>query len=102
MLWCSDGGAALSQKLSEEYGSSLQAEYLQMGHHGNGGLTPEFYRAVAPKVCYFDAPRWLMENKNTYDARDAAYNTPEKIALMQELGAEIHSFIDGPNQIILQ
>lgn len=95
-LFCADVGVGMSDYLLQTWGEKLQADYLQMGHHGNGGLKEDFYRTVSPTIAFFDAPDWLM-----YDTT-GKYDIPAKIQLMQSLGSEIFSFSGGPNTIILE
>lgn len=102
MLFCSDVGAGLSNYLLKKYGKELKADYLQMGHHGNGGLKKSFYKKVKPKKAYFDAPNWLMNNKNQYTGENADYKTKNTIQWMKEIGAKIYSFKTSPNKIILK
>ena len=98
MLFCSDVGISLSDLMLAEYGEELKSEYLQMGHHGYGGLSDAFYTMVAPRTAFFDAPEWLMhpseENSNL--------NTPEKIRLMESLGAEIFYYEGAPHRFQLK
>lgn len=39
MLFCADVGERMSEWIMEHYGEELSSDYLQMGHHGNGGLS---------------------------------------------------------------
>lgn len=96
MLFCADVGISMSDYLIENYGDNLKADYLQMAHHGYGGLSDEFYQKVSPKVAFFDAPDWLM-----YD-ETGKYDNPQNAALMESLNAEIYSFNSAPNSIILK
>ncbi len=96
MLFCSDVGKSMSTYLMEKYGDILDCEYVQMGHHGNGGLLPEFYKKVSPDAAFFDAPGWLF-----YDTT-GTYNTPEKRKLMESIGCAIYSFETTPNSIVLK
>ena len=86
----------MSDFLLQKYGEKLKADYLQMGHHGYGGLKDDFYNMVAPGFAFFDAPDWLM-----YDTT-GKYDTPEHVELMQGMGSEIFSFSAGPNTILLE
>lgn len=95
MLFCADVGISMSDFLVEKWGDSLKADYLQMAHHGFGGLSDEFYSKVSPKIAFFDAPDWLM-----YD-ETGKYDTPQNIAFMKSLNAEIYSFNSAPNYIVL-
>lgn len=96
MLFCADVGINMSDFLVNKWGDLLEADYLQMAHHGFGGLSDEFYKKVSPKVAFFDAPDWLM-----YD-ETGKYDTPENVAFMESLNAEIYSFNSVPNSIILK
>ena len=94
-LFCADVGKKMSKYLWKKYDASLKSDYVQMGHHGNGGLGKNFYTAVSPEKAFFDAPDWLMQDET------GTYKTPEKIALMESLGSEIISFHSAPNTVTL-
>lgn len=96
MLFCADVGIGMSDFLVGKYGDTLKADYIQMAHHGYGGLSDEFYRIVSPKIAFFDAPDWLM-----YD-ETGKYDNPQNAAFMESLNAEIYSFNTAPNSIILK
>lgn len=97
MLFCADVGKKMSDYLLNEYGEELKADYLQMGHHGNGGLKADFYTMVSPSVALFDAPSWLMANI------EDKYTTVENRKLMQSgLGASVLSFESAPNSLVLR
>ena len=98
MLFCSDVGISLSDLMLAEYGEELKSEYLQMGHHGYGGLSDAFYTMVAPKAAFFDAPEWLMHPSE----ENSSLNTPEKIRLMESLGAEIFYYEGAPHRFQLK
>ena len=95
-LFCSDVGKSMSDELLERWGENLKADYLQMGHHGYGGLNDDFYQMVQPEIAFFDAPDWLM-----YDTT-GKYDNPEHIKLMESMGADIRSFNTAPNSIVLK
>lgn len=92
MLFCSDAGLAGELVLSK-YGKKLKSDYLQMGHHGNGGCSRTFYKIVHPKAAFFDAPQWLVKGSQ--------YKTLEEIAFMEKLSAKIYTMEGAPHQIVL-
>ncbi len=94
-LFCSDVGKSMSRTIERRRRGHLKADYVQMGHHGNGGPREKFYKKVKPKAAFFDAPDWLMEDP------EGRYNTPKKIALMKELGCKIYSFHTAPNSVTI-
>lgn len=96
MLFCADVGISMSDYLVEKCGNTLKADYLQMAHHGYGGLSDEFYNLVKPQIAFFDAPDWLM-----YD-ETGKYDNLQNAAFMKSLDAEIYSFNSAPNTIILK
>ena len=96
MLFCSDLGDGVSDILIGKWGETLKADYIQMGHHGNAGLTEAFYRLSDPEKAFFDAPGWLMSDDGQQ------YDTRKQIALMKELGADIYSFSTAPNRVMLK
>lgn len=96
MLFCSDVGKSMSDYLVKKYGEDLKADYLQMGHHGNGGLKRDFYELVSPKISFFDAPNWLF-----YD-ETGNYTTPKNRKIMEDLGSEIRNYETAPNSIVLK
>jgi len=90
MLFCADVGVSVSDYLLQRWGDTLQADYLQMGHHGYGGLQDGFYQKVAPQVAFFDAPAHMMQDTT------GKYDNPENAKLMEDMGSRIYSFIGGP------
>lgn len=96
MLFCADVGKKMSDYLLETYGDALKSDYIQMGHHGNGGLKSDFYQFIGAKAAFFDAPNWLMQDMS------GRYTTMKNACLMAENGAAVYSYATTPNQIILQ
>ncbi len=96
MLFCADAGKSISGHLRRRYGKKLKSDYLQMGHHGNGGLEWDVYRLVDPRVAFFDAPDWLMEDV------DGRYTTPQNKRYMEHRGSRVVSFATAPNTVILK
>lgn len=90
MLFCADVGVSVSDYLLQRWGDTLQANYLQMGHHGYGGLQDDFYQKVAPQVAFFDAPAHMMLDDT------GKYDNPENVRLMKDMGSLVYSFIGGP------
>lgn len=96
MLFCADVGKSMSDYLLETYRDALKSDYIQMGHHGNGGLKSDFYKSVGAKGAFFDAPEWLMRDTG------GRFTTMKNTYLMAENGAAVYSFATAPNQIILK
>ena len=61
------GPAAGDQHMQSGVLDGITADLVQMSHHGQNGVTREFYEKLAPKACVWPAPDWLYnarpENK---------------------------------------
>lgn len=82
-----EAGDALLNKLGPE---ALRAEICQMAHHGQKGVSKEFYRAVSPRLCLWPTPLWLWNNDagKGYDTHD--FKTIEVQGWMRELHVPFH------------
>lgn len=91
VLFLADLGVEGGDKLwNGPYRAELTCDYLQMAHHGQNGVSKDFYRNISFRACLWPTPRWLHDN----DAGNG-YNTHnwETIAireLMDELGIKEH------------
>lgn len=101
ILFLADVGELVADEIMTEYGEKLKADYVQMSHHGNGSLPDAFYELVSPKTALFDAPDWLMENKDMETGEESHYTTPHYVELMERMGVQIISYRTAPNQITL-
>lgn len=61
-----DGGEDLLAVASPD---DLKCDYVQMAHHGQGGISKEAYKILDPKYCLWCTPTWLWDNigENGYD-----------------------------------
>jgi len=66
--------------------ADLKADFVQMAHHGQGGVDKSFYQAVSPKACLWTTPEWLWTNANG----TGPWKTLEVRAWMEELGVKHH------------
>lgn len=98
MLFCADVGVSMSKQIMGNYTDLIPSDYIQMGHHGNGGLSEEFYRLLTPKAAFFDAPEWLMNPEDD----SHGWTTPQNRQLMESLGAKVYYYATVPNQIELK
>lgn len=94
-LFCADVEDDMEEYLITAYGNQLKADYVQMSHHGNWGISEAFYRQVSPKAAFFDGPASLYEESQLYDGW-------KMMKFMKESGAEIYTYETAPNSIILK
>lgn len=95
MIFCADVGESMSDVILSRFEPEIKCDYIQMGHHGNGGLSEKFYRLTKPQAAFFDAPDWLMNPQDP----ESIWTTPLNRALMESMGANVYSFHTAPNQI---
>lgn len=68
----------------------LRCDIVQMAHHGQNGVSRDFYSLIKPKYCLYTAPDWLWENNlpccNQYETRgQGPFNTLETRFWMAEM-----------------
>lgn len=85
-------GCEIADTILATYPEDVKSDFVQMAHHGNSLMPDYFYEAVAPRKAFFDAPYWLMENKNKETGLESYYTTPHYKALMEKIGAKIISY----------
>ncbi len=80
-----DGGKKL---LAGPYGSQLQADYVQMAHHGQRGVDEAFYKAVSPKYCLWPTPKWLWNNDSGKGPNSGTWDTMQNRDWIEKLGVK--------------
>lgn len=87
ILFLGDLGVEGGEKLlASPYRNRLKADYVQMAHHGQTGVSEEFYKTVNPKFCLWPTPDWLWDNKKG----KGPWKTLEVRAWMDKLDIEKH------------
>ena len=98
MLFCGDIQSEVESYIIDRHADELSTvDYIQAGHHGNWGLTTDFYDCIEePKVVFFDSNDDLLTpGKLKYDAG------PLK-EYFEKKGAQVVNFSSAPNSIILE
>lgn len=101
VLFLADLGIEAGDKLwNGPYQKELDCDYLQMAHHGQTGVSKDFYRNINFRACLWPTPRWLHDNDagNGYDTH--TWETIEIRNLMDEIGIKEHYWqFDGLHKI---
>jgi len=93
MLFCSDTEKVM-EKYIKKYTADMNSTYIQLGHHGNRGLTKSFYASFSPKGVFADAPGYILDDTSgTYDA-------PELMSYLS--GVTIYRADKAPNRVVLR
>ena len=63
VLFLGDAGVEEGNKILETVPKTvLKSKYVQMAHHGQRGVSEQFYKTVCPEYCLWPTPKWLWEN----------------------------------------
>lgn len=102
ILFLGDLGVEGGHQLLETTPAELvRADYVQLAHHGQLGVSREVYEAVRPRFCLWCTPSWLWDNMgpNGYDT--GHYQTVVVRGWMSSLGTvERHYRMTDGDQII--
>jgi len=92
-----EGGDKL---LTTEYADALPSDYVQMAHHGQNGVSEEFYRKVNPSYCLWPTPKWLWDNDRGQGQGSGPWQTLTVRAWMDKLDIKRHYVMfEGLHQI---
>lgn len=79
----------------------LKADFVQMAHHGQGGVKKSFYEVVDPKACLWNTPQWLWDNRRRGEPYNSGpWRTVEVQGWMRELGVR-HHFVTKDREYVL-
>jgi len=91
VLFLGDLGVEGGEKLlASPYRTRLKADYVQMSHHGQTGVSEEFYETVNPNYCLWPTPGWLWDNDKGRGRNSGPWKTLEVRAWMEKLNIEEH------------
>src|SRR5690606_18404472 len=68
----------------------LDCDYLQLAHHGQRGVSKDFYRSIKFKACLWPTPLWLWNNDAGKGYNTHTWETVEIRNLMDEIGIKTH------------
>lgn len=79
----------------------LLCDFIQLGHHGQQGLSDEFYEKFTPRCALWCTPDWLWDNDFGDGFDTAEWDTIHTRRLMKKLGVKKHLISkDGEQKII--
>ena len=103
VLFLGDLGVEGGQEiLNGPYASELKADYVQMAHHGQTGVSRDFYGAVDADYALWPTPEWLWNNQlEGKEINSGTYKTFAVRAWMDDLGIKKNhvSGLEGTIQI---
>lgn len=82
-----EGGEEVMELCKAE---ELAADYTQMAHHGQSGVSRAFYEYVRPKRCIWPTPAWLWDNDKGDGFDTGPWQTVRTREWMDALGVTEH------------
>lgn len=95
MLFCADTEKDVQEDILSRHKDELSATYVQTAHHGNWGLTKDFYGYVHAKVAFFDSPTYITSD------RTGKYDAPALIQYMKSQGTRVYLLAAAPQTITM-
>ncbi len=83
VLFLGDAGVAVGPLLLAAHNAgtiNLDADIVQMAHHGQGGVGQDVYEVISPKACMWPSLEWVHELDSTREVRN----------WMDDLGVTMH------------
>lgn len=86
ILFTGDAAVNAGNKVlaNPEYKELLDCDICKMSHHGQAGVSKEFYEAADPEICLWPTPSWVWNNSH----ESLVLQTPEVRAWIEEIGVE--------------
>ena len=96
MLFCTDVEKEIEPYIVKNHQQELKADYVQLSHHGNNGLSKSFYSLVGgEKGAFADTPAF-SQNETT-----EIYDGPIIRDWILSRGIPYYCFTSAPNTITL-
>lgn len=81
--------------------SELRCDIVQISHHGQNGVSHDFYKMIAPKHCLWPTPLCRWNNDKGGGPGTGPWKVPETKRWMDELGAVGH-YVTGMGDYIFR
>lgn len=92
-----EGGSHLAREL----GNRLEADIVQMAHHGQNGVGEEVYKTISPSICLWPTPQWLWDNDDGNGYNSGKWRTIETQNWMKRLKVR-EQYCTKDGNIVLQ
>lgn len=87
MVFLADAGREEGDRLlNGPYRKDLDCDYLQMAHHGQKGVSKDFYRTIKFRACLWPSPSWVYNNDTGKGFNTHTFETVEIRNLVDSLG----------------
>lgn len=108
ILYCSDNGddgkgcGPMEQDILSDQKDNLDADYVQLGHHGNWGFTEDFYDYVTPDVAFMDAPASITQAPEGAGVPGKPFDAADMRKHLESEGCKVYDYTTCPNVVVLK
>lgn len=90
MIFLGDLGSEYEEEFLLSNLDEIDADAVQMAHHGQAGVSDRIYNAINPKICFWPTPDWLWD-----PGEGLPWKTLETREWIEKIGAENYVAKDG-------
>jgi len=95
MIFLGDLGSEYESELLNNNIDEIEADAVQMAHHGQAGVSEEIYKAINPTMCFWPTPDWLWNNDPGDGSSNGPWKTLETRSWIEKIGATNYVAKDG-------
>lgn len=99
LIFLGDTGIESEEKLKENFLADLKADYVQMAHHGQAGVSEEMYKIINPKYCLWPTTYWIWNNDIGNGYNTHTLKTIETREWISKIGAKNYVAYDEDKMI---
>jgi hypothetical protein len=101
-IFLGDAGLEQGEKiLKSPFREDLTCDFLQMAHHGQRGVSKEFYQSCKFKTCLWPTPLWLYNNDAGKGFDTGDWETVKTRNWMKEMGITKH-FVSADGLYVIE
>ena len=90
-VFLGDAGLEQGERLLKgAFRNELDCDYLQLAHHGQNGVSLDFYRTIKFDACLWPTPKWLFDNDAGQGYNTHNWQTVIVRDLMEDIGKQKH------------
>lgn len=95
MIFLGDLGSEYEEEFLQNNLDEIEADAVQMAHHGQAGVSNKIYNAINPKMCFWPTPDWLWNNDPGDGTSNGPWKTLETRSWIEKIGATNYVAKDG-------
>lgn len=100
VLFLGDLEISGGQRLMKDFPEEIKCEGVQMAHHGQHGVSEEFYDFVKPQYCFWPTPTWLYNNDSGGGYGSGDWETLQTRRQTEKLGVKRNFVSENNFQVI--